>query len=100
MRTLIAALRAALLATGITFAAVAQAQEAFPSKPIRIIVPFAVGSSNDVIPRLLAPRLGARLGQPVIVENQTGGGGLVATEAVIRATPDGHTLLLLSLIHI
>jgi len=95
MRTLIAALRAALLATGLTpFAAIAQAQETFPSKPIRVIVPFAVGSSNDVIPRLLGPRLGARLGQPVIVENQTGGGGLVATEAVIRATPDGHTLLL------
>ncbi len=70
------------------------AQEAFPNKPIRVIVPFAVGSSNDVIPRLIGPRLGARLGQPVVVENQTGGGGLVATEAVIRAVPDGHTLLL------
>ena len=73
--------------------AVASAQDAYPSKPVHVIVPFAVGSANDLIPRLLAPRLAQRLGQPVVVENQTGGGGLVATEAVIRAAPDGHTLL-------
>jgi tripartite-type tricarboxylate transporter receptor subunit TctC len=71
----------------------AQAQDAFPTKPIRVVVPFAVGSANDLIPRLLGPRLSQRLGQPVVVENQTGGGGLVATEAVIKAAPDGHTLL-------
>ena len=71
----------------------ASAQDAYPSKPVHVVVPFAVGSANDLIPRLLAPRLSLRLGQPVVVENQTGGGGLVATEAVIRAVPDGHTLL-------
>jgi tripartite-type tricarboxylate transporter receptor subunit TctC len=81
------------LAIAAAFACAAQAQDAFPTKPIRIVVPFAVGSSNDLIPRLLAPRLGQRLGQPLVVENQTGGGGLVATEAVIKAAPDGHTLL-------
>jgi len=81
------------LAAAAAFPCAAQAQEAFPAKPIRIVVPFAVGSSNDLIPRLLATRLGQRLGQPLVVENQTGGGGLVATEAVIKAAPDGHTLL-------
>jgi tripartite-type tricarboxylate transporter receptor subunit TctC len=67
-----------------------QAQD-WPSKPLRIIVPFAAASTPDIFARLVAERLGANLGQPVVVENKPGAGGMVGTEAIARATPDGHT---------
>jgi tripartite-type tricarboxylate transporter receptor subunit TctC len=69
-----------------------QAQDTWPSRPLRIVVAFATGSGNDVIARLLAPKLSESLGQPVTVENRTGAGGMIGTDAVAKAPPDGYTL--------
>lgn len=67
--------------------------QTFPNRPLRIVVPFAAGGPNDVAARLLADALGVQLGQSIVVENRGGAGGLVGTETVIRAEPDGYTLL-------
>ena len=72
---------------------VARAQ-AYPSRPITIIVPFAVGGSTDVTARLLAQRIRQSLGQPLIVENVTGAAGTIGVGRVARAAPDGYTLIL------
>jgi tripartite-type tricarboxylate transporter receptor subunit TctC len=74
---------------------VASAQ-AYPNKPVRLIVPFAPGGSNDVIARLIGQWLSERLGQPFIVESRPGAGTNVGTEAVVRAPADGHTLMIVA----
>jgi tripartite-type tricarboxylate transporter receptor subunit TctC len=74
----------------------AYAQQKFPSRPVRIVVPFSPGSATDISARMIAPRLSERWGQPVIIENRSGAGGTLAAAAVAQATPDGHTLLLVS----
>jgi tripartite-type tricarboxylate transporter receptor subunit TctC len=78
-----------------TFAApdLAGAQQAFPSRTIRVIVPFPAGGTTDLLARIFAERLTASLGQNVIVENMGGAGGSVGADAVAKADPDGHTLL-------
>ena len=86
-----AALALALLAG---FSLGAGAQGAFPSQPIRIIVPFTPGTGMDTIARVVAPRLSERLGQSVVVQNQPGASGNIGAEAVARSAPDGHTVLM------
>jgi len=86
---------AALLAA---FSCLAAAQ-GFPSKPIRILVPFPPGGGTDVAARALAEHLQRDLGQPVLVDNRSGGNSVIATEAAARAEPDGHTLLLTTDFH-
>src|SRR6266851_1799025 len=68
--------------------------QAFPTKPVKIIVAFPPGGGTDIVARLLAPRLGETWGQPVVVENRAGASGTIGTEAAARAEPDGHTLFM------
>src|SRR6266536_4092502 len=68
--------------------------QAYPSRPVRLIVPIAPGGASDITARLIGQWLSERLGQPFIIENRPGGGNNIGTEAVVRAPADGYTLLL------
>ena len=85
-------LRKTLLFGLLISAALAQAQN-YPTKPIRFVVPFPPGGSADALARLIGVRLSASLGQPVIVDNKPGAGGILGADSVAKATADGHTLL-------
>lgn len=88
------------LGTAAFVAMPALAQEAnYPSRPIRIIVPFSAGGVVDSTARIIAEKLGAKYGQPVIVENKAGAGGAIGTEFVAKSAPDGYTLLCVSPSH-
>ena len=74
----------------------AQAPDAWPSKPIRLLLPFPPGGPTDILGRMIADRLTASLGQPVVIENRGGAGGNVGAEAAAKSAPDGYTFLLVS----
>jgi tripartite-type tricarboxylate transporter receptor subunit TctC len=96
MHALKCATFAIAIATGVMFAPAvvhAQAQQKFPSRPVRVVVPNPAGSQGDALARMIAQKLSDAWGQPVVVENRTGGVGTVAGSTVVKATPDGHTLL-------
>jgi tripartite-type tricarboxylate transporter receptor subunit TctC len=84
-----------LLAALLLSPALALAQ-AYPEKPIRIVLPFGAGGVADITTRTIAPKLGEALGQSIVIENMPGAGGISASETVARARPDGYTLLLLT----
>ncbi|MBW6400458.1 tripartite tricarboxylate transporter substrate binding protein [Roseomonas sp. HJA6] len=73
----------------------ASAQAVYPSRPIRVIVPFGAGGGTDILVRILEPHVSRSLGQPMVIENRPGAGGIVGTEAVARSDADGYTLLAL-----
>ena len=89
-----------LAALGCCASMQAQAADAFPSRPIRLLVPLGAGSTTDIVARTIAERASQRLGQPIVVENKQGAGGVVATQAALAAPADGYTLLLVNSQHI
>ena len=78
----------------ILFCAPVVAQENFPNRPIRIIVPFAAGGPSDIVARLLAPKIMTTLGQPVIVDNRPGAGGVTGVDVAAKPAPDGYKIAL------
>src|ERR1700747_3556209 len=88
-------MRALAVAMAVAFLAIGPASaDDYPSHPIRLIVPFAAGGAADAIARIVGKRAGETLGQPIVVEDRGGGGGMIATELVKNSDPDGYTLLL------
>ena len=82
-----------------SFANLAAAQQGFPAKPIRFILPNAPGGSNDVVARLIGERMTANWGQTVVVDSRPGGNNVIAAEALLKSTPDGHTILMVTAAH-
>ena len=92
MRTVISVAAALWLFTGPAVSA-----QDYPTKPVRMIVPFAPGGGTDIIGRLVAQHLGERWGQTVVVDNRGGSGGIVGTKLATESAPDGYTMVLCSL---
>jgi tripartite-type tricarboxylate transporter receptor subunit TctC len=88
-------LRSAAALLLVTLASVAAAQ-GYPTRPVRLIIPFPPGGSNDIVGRMIAAQLGERLGQQVVVDNRGGAGGTIGTELAAKSQADGYTLLLIS----
>ena len=89
-------IRRSLLAAALILTSVGASAQAWPAKPIRLIVPLAPGATADIIARLYADELGKALGQTIVVDNKTGAGGTIATAEASRAAPDGYTVILIS----
>ena len=85
---------ALLLAAAPLAQAYAQGSSAYPTRPVRLLVPFTPGGGTDILARIVGGKIGEYMGQQVLVDNRPGGNTLVATDMVVRATPDGHTLIL------
>ncbi len=84
----------AALALSSTLAATASAQDAYPNKPIKVVVPFPAGGATDILTRAITEKLAQRIGQPVIIENRPGAGANIGAATVAKAAPDGYTLLM------
>ena len=91
MRTAVRLLALLGIVLGALAALPAAAQDAYPSRAIRFVVPFAAGGPSDIVARVLAPRMAATLGQPVVVDNRAGAGGVTGVDLVAKAAPDGYT---------
>src|SRR3954462_15331522 len=84
-------MRFALALLGLLAAALPASAQDWPTKPVRIVVPFGAGSTPDVVARLIADHLQKKLGQPFVIDNKPGASGNIGTDAVAKATPDGAT---------
>jgi len=78
----------------------ANAQQNYPSRPIRMIVPYAPGGTTDIVARLIGPKLTESLGQPVVVDNRPGGNTIIGTSALAKAQPDGYTIMIMVIAHV
>jgi tripartite-type tricarboxylate transporter receptor subunit TctC len=94
VRTVFSLLHIAVASIFLMSSAQAIAAEQFPTKPVKILIGFSPGGSNDVVARLIAPKLAEGLGQPVLIENRPGAGGNIAASAMLASPADGHTLLM------
>src|SRR5271154_6568211 len=88
-----------LLALAFPLTAAPASADDYPSRSIRMIIPFPPGGSNDVVGRIIANQLGERLGKQVFVDNRSGAGGVVGSDLAAKAAPDGYTLLIVSIAH-
>src|SRR4029079_9629996 len=86
--------KVALAAVAIVLAMHGQSRADYPEKPVRLLLPFPAGGAVDFVSRLVSARMAEELGRPFVIENKAGAGGIIATDATAKATPDGYTLLL------
>ncbi|MFH1605661.1 MAG: tripartite tricarboxylate transporter substrate binding protein [Pseudomonadota bacterium] len=100
MKAFNAVVRMLLVGVLMGFTGSLAAQQAYPNRPIRFIVPYPPGASNDYVVRLVAPKLAESLGQAVIVDNRPGGNTVIGSEALVKSPPDGHTIMLTSIAHV
>ncbi|HYY60501.1 MAG TPA: tripartite tricarboxylate transporter substrate binding protein [Burkholderiales bacterium] len=89
----------AAVALALAFAAVTAPAQNYPSHPVKVVVPYAVGGSADVYGRVLAAKLSETMGHPFVIENRPGGGAVIGTDAVAKSAPDGYTVLIMSNTH-